>query len=450
MAAGQQGLQPQVFISHTAADDDGRIFAASILKPALETANVKVFIDDVSLPPGCEWPAQLVKEAATSVVFVVVLTKSYPTRPWCLRELDLALHGHPDHPTGGAKPLIIPVYYDHHSSLQQVSVEQLQADRQQRLDRLARAGKQGSTEWQDLQRLDLERMLNNVQALQLTQAVRRQHQGLPTQLPQQLCQTHGQLLSQLPAGDRLSLKQLPQPQHVFLDQLLQQLLSLEQLPQLPQQQQQQQQSLEQLPHQQQQQQESLEHQMQQTPQESPQQLSPHQQQQQQEQQQQTQQDSLEQLPQQQQEESLQQRQQYQQVSLEQGPKHQQVSLEQQQQQQQQVSSEQLPQQRQQQQVSPEQVPQPQQQQVFLELQPAVGSSRSSRDPGGPPPKDEEWQLARKVVATALQHLPAEQRLAYIPSGLVGYEQQLADLTAQLTVDQPGKLGVWLYGPGGFV
>lgn len=279
MAAEQEGLQPQVFISHTAKDTQGRVFAVSILKPALEAANVKVFIDETSLALGCTWPAELVKEAATSAVFVAVLTESYPTRPWCLRELDLALHGHADYPRGSAKPPIIPVYIDHH--LQTLTVEELQEQVQQRMDRLAAAGANRAA-WQGLQRPDFERMLQNIPALKTTQAVHRQRQEL-----------------------------LPQ------EQLDQQLSNL-------------------------------------------------------------------------------------------------------------------------------QLQQAQQQ------QPAAAGGSSSVGSRVQPPKGVELQLAHRVVAAALQVLPAKQRLAYIPPDLVGYKEQLADLTAQLTVDGPGMLGLWLYGPGGFV
>lgn len=67
-----------------------------------------------------------------------------------------------------------------------------------------------------------------------------------------------------------------------------------------------------------------------------------------------------------------------------------------------------------------------------------------------PPKDEEWAIARRVAAAALQQLPAKQRLVCIPPDLVGYEQQLAELTAQMVVDEPGTLALWLHGPGGVV
>jgi hypothetical protein len=56
-------------------------------------------------------------------------------------------------------------------------------------------------------------------------------------------------------------------------------------------------------------------------------------------------------------------------------------------------------------------------------------------------------MARFVAAAALKQLPASLRLALILPGLVGYEEQLAKLTAQLVVDDPDMLGLWLYGPG---
>ena len=277
MAGEQSGLQPQVFISHTGSDELGRVYAASILQPALEAAGLTTFIDYADLELGCAWPAELVKAAATSAVFVVVLTQSYATRFWCLRELDIAMHGHPDHPTGGAKPYIIPVFMHHHMPLQHLTVEQLRSDILQRMDGLGDA--QDSAELQDLQRLalDPQRMLRNLQALKSTQGARRQHQALQLYAP-------------------------PQEQH-------------------------------------------------------------------------------------------------------QQHQHQQPQLA-----------------------------------VLLR-------STSIRAPIVPAAKDEEWVIARKVAAAALKQLPAKQRLAYIPPDLVGYEQQLADLTAQLVVDDPRTLGLWLHGPG---
>jgi hypothetical protein len=111
-------LERQVFISHTGRDGGAKTFAASILRPALEAAGLAVCMDFVSLEPGCKWPEELVGAAANSMVVVVVLSKSYSTRFWCMLELDLALNSHHQHQEGGeagsshSQPLVIPVFYD--------------------------------------------------------------------------------------------------------------------------------------------------------------------------------------------------------------------------------------------------------------------------------------------------------------------------------------------------
>jgi hypothetical protein len=106
----QEPLKQQVFISHTGQDEGAKTFAASILKPALERAGLKVYMDFSNLKPGQHWKAELVDAATNSQVVVVVLSKSYTSRFWCMLELDLARNGRPsDEP----KPkLIIPVCYD--------------------------------------------------------------------------------------------------------------------------------------------------------------------------------------------------------------------------------------------------------------------------------------------------------------------------------------------------
>jgi hypothetical protein len=68
-------------------------------------------MDFSNLPPGCEWPAALVDAAAHSAVVVVVLSRSYVRRFWCMYELDLALHGNAEQ-LRAKKPLIIPVFYN--------------------------------------------------------------------------------------------------------------------------------------------------------------------------------------------------------------------------------------------------------------------------------------------------------------------------------------------------
>eukprot|EP00878_Enallax_costatus_P034591 GHUV01038366.1.p1 GENE.GHUV01038366.1~~GHUV01038366.1.p1 ORF type:complete len:267 (-),score=73.17 GHUV01038366.1:444-1244(-) len=104
-------LERQVFVSHTGQDKGACNFAASILKPALEAAGLTVFMDFSNLEPGSEWPRELAVAAANSVVVVVVLSRQFTKRKWCMQELDLALHSRR---LAGKKeqPLVIPVFYD--------------------------------------------------------------------------------------------------------------------------------------------------------------------------------------------------------------------------------------------------------------------------------------------------------------------------------------------------
>jgi hypothetical protein len=83
-----------------------------------------------------------------------------------------------------------------------------------------------------------------------------------------------------------------------------------------------------------------------------------------------------------------------------------------------------------------------QQQQKPAVLPGSSSSKSSEVHA---PKDEEWQIARKVAAAAVQQLPAMHRPVYVPPGLAGYERQLAALMDKL--DKPGNRGLWLHGPG---
>jgi hypothetical protein len=105
----QGTLKQQVFISHTGQDDGAKTFAACILKPALERAGIEVYMDFASLMYGEQWKQKLVEAAACSQVMVVVLSRSYTSRFWCMLELDLALNGRPG---AGPNPVIIPVFYD--------------------------------------------------------------------------------------------------------------------------------------------------------------------------------------------------------------------------------------------------------------------------------------------------------------------------------------------------
>eukprot|EP00878_Enallax_costatus_P002299 GHUV01002474.1.p1 GENE.GHUV01002474.1~~GHUV01002474.1.p1 ORF type:complete len:341 (+),score=103.86 GHUV01002474.1:867-1889(+) len=105
--SNQGPLERQVFVSHTGQDQGACNFAASILKPALEAAGLTVFMDFSNLEPGA---------AANSVVVVVVLSRQFTKRKWCMQELDLALHSRR---LAGKKeqPLVIPVFYDSESDI---------------------------------------------------------------------------------------------------------------------------------------------------------------------------------------------------------------------------------------------------------------------------------------------------------------------------------------------
>jgi hypothetical protein len=104
--AAQDRLLHQVFISHTGQDTAACGFATNVLKPKLETAGVYVFMDFSNLQLGCHWPDTLIHAAANSMVVVVVVSKNYIKRYWCMLELDLALNSHK---FSNCKPLVIPV-----------------------------------------------------------------------------------------------------------------------------------------------------------------------------------------------------------------------------------------------------------------------------------------------------------------------------------------------------
>jgi hypothetical protein len=109
--AANGALRRQVFISHTGQDQGTATFAAVVLKEALEKKGLKVYLDIKDLEPGCDWPGDLMQAAANSAVVVVVLSKTYPKRFWCMLELHLALHARER--AGLPPPRVIPVFFDH-------------------------------------------------------------------------------------------------------------------------------------------------------------------------------------------------------------------------------------------------------------------------------------------------------------------------------------------------
>ena len=117
-AAARLPLKRQVFISHTGKDEAATMFAASILKPALQAAGLVVYMDYSNMKLGSSWKEELIDAAANSMVVVAVLSKSYAERFWCMLELDLALHAHSqrfedeEHRNTRSRPLVIPVFHD--------------------------------------------------------------------------------------------------------------------------------------------------------------------------------------------------------------------------------------------------------------------------------------------------------------------------------------------------
>jgi hypothetical protein len=105
-------LKRQVFISHTGKDEDATTFSASILKPALEAAGLAVYMDFSNLQLGSSWREELVDAAANSMVVVVVLSRSFTSRFWCMLELDLTLNAHHEGGDERKWPLVLPVFYD--------------------------------------------------------------------------------------------------------------------------------------------------------------------------------------------------------------------------------------------------------------------------------------------------------------------------------------------------
>lgn len=64
--------------------------------------------------------------------------------------------------------------------------------------------------------------------------------------------------------------------------------------------------------------------------------------------------------------------------------------------------------------------------------------------GQSPDKDEDRQLALKVVRACMRHLPPKAVVGHV----VGFEEQLLKLVSQIGGLCVGRLGVWIYGQGG--
>jgi hypothetical protein len=179
-AAAKQPLKRQVFISHTGRDEDAKTFAASILKPALEAAGLAVYMDFSSLQLGSSWREELVDAAANSMVVVVVLSRSFTSRFWCMLELDLALNAHrrkqgeegADH---SRRPLVLPVFYESVDIVVDADTirQHWSCDLQERLRRDEELGR----EW--VATVDVDRWVNNICTLK--EKVQHMRKSLPGQ-----------------------------------------------------------------------------------------------------------------------------------------------------------------------------------------------------------------------------------------------------------------------------
>jgi hypothetical protein len=160
--AATQSLKRQVFISHTAQDEDARTFAVDILRPKLEAAGLKAYMDFRDLNSGCKWPQELVEAAASSMVVVAVLSRTYTNQFWCMLELDQALHSRQNLGKQGQKvPLVIPVFYDSPDNI--VNPEAIHERWSGDLEQQLRSDEELGPEW--ARQVDASRWAGNVTAM---------------------------------------------------------------------------------------------------------------------------------------------------------------------------------------------------------------------------------------------------------------------------------------------
>jgi hypothetical protein len=184
-AAARPPLKRQVFISHTGQDAGAKTFSASVLKPTLEAAGLAVYMDFTSLDLGKNWSQELVDAAANSMVVVVVLSKTYTNQFWCMLELDLALHAHPQQHLEGqvgsihSKPLLIPVFYDSPDAIVDDAIKSIEDRWSGDLEQQLMRDEQLGPEW--ARRVDARRWVGNIVAMKgdLQHLRRRQPEQAP-------------------------------------------------------------------------------------------------------------------------------------------------------------------------------------------------------------------------------------------------------------------------------
>ena len=78
-----------VFLSH--AKKDGQEIAKSIRDGVRNFGQLVAWFDANDLPYGAAWESPMVRAAATdTAAMIVTMTDTYPTRPWCRKEAQLA------------------------------------------------------------------------------------------------------------------------------------------------------------------------------------------------------------------------------------------------------------------------------------------------------------------------------------------------------------------------
>lgn len=103
------GLVPRVFLSFSYQNKTVVSFATQTIKPALERAGLEVLVvGGEGITVDYDWTPTIMDAAAHSAVLVAVVDSTYPERPWCMRELDVALHGVD---SKAARPRVIPLFY---------------------------------------------------------------------------------------------------------------------------------------------------------------------------------------------------------------------------------------------------------------------------------------------------------------------------------------------------
>jgi len=111
---GETQLVRRVFISFAGKGagqcaEDALAYASNVLKPSLERAGLEVMMVEI----GFGWTQVVEEAAAHNAVLMPIITKAYLKRYFCMRELDLAMHGLSSR-IRDRNPVVIPILYHTH------------------------------------------------------------------------------------------------------------------------------------------------------------------------------------------------------------------------------------------------------------------------------------------------------------------------------------------------